>query len=151
MEKNNPMTIQQLTSGTVRTATTAWDQDHPTRFRAAFSTVQGDDRSVHLGIFSDNRLQCVVTLVPRALGIYEVHLSAQKGAVVSDLLPAFFSIRQRLFGELGVREITGWVPRLHRGIRRVAQWMGFRESGVTVLKMTNNRLTEELQVVLTNG
>lgn len=141
------MHISQLTPDTARTVTTLWNDAHPRRFRAHFSTVQGADTNVYLGIFRDSSLQCVVTLQPHAPGIYEVHLSTAKGAVVAELLPAFLSIRQQLFAELGVREINGWVPRLHWGIRRLAEQAGFVESGVSLLSMVNGRLTEELQVI----
>lgn len=142
------MHITQVPPDVVHTVTSGWQTDHPPRFAAAFSTVNSADTSVHLGIFIDSSLSCVVTLEPRARGIYEVHLALKRGLTVAELLPAFFSIRQQLFGQLNVKEISGWVPLLHKGIHRVAASVGFKPSGASLLQMVGSRLTEWRQWVL---
>ena len=142
------MNIVHLSEDTAVSEMERWQVDQPPRFNAAFSTVAQSDDSVHLGIFSDSHLQSVVTLQPRGPGIYEVHLAMRKGAAVTELLPAFLSIRTQLFGQLGVREISGWVPTLHWGVRKVAEQVGFTESGATLLQMIGSRLTEWKQLIL---
>lgn len=142
------MHIIQLPYTAAQQATVGWADTHPTHFAATFSTVAADDTAIHLGIIRDRDLLCVVTLRPAGKGIYELHLAVKRGQAVTELLPAFFSIREQLFNQLGVKELSGWVPRLHVGIKRVAHSVGFRESGASLLQLTGTRLTEWQQLIL---
>lgn len=122
----------------------------PARTLALLSPVDifGPAEQVHLGIFNDTSLRAVITLEARGRGLYEVHLAVQRGQGISNLLPAFFSIRHQLFEELAVKELIGWVPTLHTGIQKLAAIVGFQWTGATLLQMNNNRLTEWRQLSL---
>lgn len=151
MEKDHSvgsMRIAQLKSPIAHSAMEEWRSDQPSLFRAVFPTVSDESTDIYLGIYRDAELQSVITLQPRAKGVYEVHLALKRGVGAAQLLPAFFSVRQQLFGNLAVREICGWVPTLHLGIQRLATQVGFFWNGVTLLQLRGKRLVEWRQLIL---
>lgn len=145
------MRIGQLTSDAAGPAISGWQAGYPPHVAQLFQTTDpfGPAEPIYLGIFDGGHLLSVVTLAPRAKGVYEVHLALKKGQAVAKLLPAFLSIRAQLFGQLNVRELVGWVPTMHRGIRQLAATVGFQPTGATLLQtMSGRRLVEWQQLAM---
>jgi hypothetical protein len=66
-------------------------------------------------------------------GVFNVHVSAKRGASVDVMLEAACMLRDHLF-KTGAQVLHGWVARFNRGVIRLGEHAGFHRDGVRMFK-----------------
>lgn len=122
-----------------------WREKYPRSLRDAtavdsvetFEEFLGQARGARadIGIF-DNELIGCVSLQWQAEGVYEIHLSAKRGAKLEQLIEPCLSIQKTLFDDLNARFIFAFTPEWNRGVILLAIAMGMERDGVRRIKGT---------------
>jgi RimJ/RimL family protein N-acetyltransferase len=138
----------------------AWTADSPVWFRQmdkVFPETFGDYHlrafdtgEINYGIFSDG-LVGLFTVCHCGSGVFNVHVSAKRGASVDVMLEAACMLRDHLF-KTGAQVLHGWVARFNRGVIRLGEHAGFHRDGVRMFKgECRGRVIEWVHLVSTRA
>lgn len=125
----------------------AWEVLAPRWFRDAdkvfgpptledFIQSSGEDNRATFGIF-ENDLIGIIILTLRGNGIIEADLMAKPGCSPFAILEGAIGLRDRIFEDLGAREIMCWLAKKNIPTRRLCCILGFRETGITLIRGTH--------------
>jgi hypothetical protein len=90
---------------------------------------------VDIGVF-DGNLIAKVALHLVARNTYEVSLEASRNVNLEAIIIAGCLIRDQLFGWYGAELAVMWVLTRHTGMHRIVHAIGFKPTGVTMLRRT---------------
>lgn len=88
-----------------------------------------------IGIFEDELIGCV-TLDWKAEKVYEIHLSAKRGARLEQMIEPCLSIQKTIFEDLRARFIFAFTPEWNRGTILLATTLGLEPDGVRRIRGT---------------
>lgn len=109
-----------------------------------------DAGEINYGIF-DGGLVGLLTINDCGHGVFNVHVSAKRGASIDAMFEATSMLRDHLF-EIGAQVLHGWVARFNRGVIRLGEYAGFRKDGIRMLKGTcRGRVIEWVHLISTRA
>jgi hypothetical protein len=111
-----------------------WSADAPVRFRRvlavevkgaeAFLAHANQPNVTNFGIWLDGEIAALLQFTEHAPGIYESHLSAQRGANLTTLTDACGDVMDYLFGECSAALLFVWVWKRNRPVIQLCQDCG---------------------------
>lgn len=108
------------------------------------------DRRIDVGVFVGSTLIACVTMTLTAKDTYEVHFEASRQADPAVVVAAGRVIRDQMFA-YGTQLAYTYTPRWNRTVLAINNALGFRPSGVIMLRGTcRGRLIEWLQYQVKN-
>lgn len=108
-----------------------------------------DTHRIDIGVFDGPEFVADVILTLRAKGVYEVHFEAAPHADPTMVIEAGCAIRDQMFGEYDMRTAYTWTPKWNRGVLRINKALGFKPTGVKMLRGTaRKRLVDWVQFEL---
>lgn len=87
-----------------------------------------------VGIFENDKIAGLLTLVLQGNGIYEAHIRVSKECDTIAFAAWARIIRSQLFRDLGAYEIFGQIPRFNAGAINLAEQCGLYRDGMTVIQ-----------------
>ncbi len=102
-----------------------------------------EDNRATFGVF-DNELIGLIILTLKGSGI-EVDFMAKPRCDVGKLLIGAMSLRDKVFDDLGVKELYVWTPKKNVPMRRFCATLGFHDTGLRILKGTYRERVIEWQ------
>lgn len=124
----------------VLTEAWSWRDDAPKWFRESLDIfketfdeyMNAVPSELHYGVF-DERAIAVIRLIEAEPYVFNIHLSARRGAEFDTLVVAGAALRDYLF-ENGVKGFFGWLPTINRGVARLYRSLGFTDTGLRIYK-----------------
>lgn len=89
-------------------------------------------KETNIGLFNETML-ALFTIQAEGEGCFQVHVNAKPDAPVTEMIAAAIQLRDLLFRQ-GAMEVYGFVAERNRPLRRFAELVGFRFSGVSIFK-----------------
>lgn len=89
----------------------------------------------NVGLFSDfsGIMQALFTIQSEGDGCFQVHVNARPHAETSMLVAAAIQLKEWLF-QAGAKEVFGYVAERNRPLKKFAEQVGFKFSGVSIFK-----------------
>jgi len=97
---------------------------------------------LHYGVFVADQATAVVRLIEAFPWVFNIHLAARRRTPLETLVEAGSKLRDFLYSQ-GVQGFYGYIPAQNRGIIRLYEALGFRDSGIRCFKgATHGRVIE---------
>jgi hypothetical protein len=137
-----------------------WESSAPSWFKSAGRVfgpptfedfIQGskEENRATFGIF-EKELIGLIILTLRNKESIEVDLTTKPRCSPAAILEAAIALRDRIFEDLQTEELYVWIPRKNFPTRRLCSILGFRETGLTLIRGTyRNRVIEWLHLSIT--
>lgn len=120
-----------------------WDLDAPLWYRQADAVFGEQEKEDFLALLTDSTVALIGIFTPELIGVIvmklitrehlEAHLLARRGADSLAIVLAGCQIRDDMFAQ-GAKEVFVWVASRNRHVRRICEQIGFRATGLEMLK-----------------
>ncbi len=97
----------------------------------SFKQLWADCREIY-GLFDDERLLAVIYIAYLGPASINVHISVIDKLPEADLVRFFVSVKNKKVIE-GITEITGWILKQNKGMRRTGEAAGFAFNGCRMI------------------
>jgi hypothetical protein len=119
----------------------SWDADYPQWYRDLEKVShwpleqflkEAPDRA-DLGVFDDEKLVALISIIRRGVGVFEGHVWAKRGSKIQELAGATRWVIERLIEDLQMRFGYVWVAKRNLPIKQMCIMANLRFDGSTVI------------------
>lgn len=122
----------------------AWNTNAPRWMRDCLKVYEADDLAEFLrraadparadvGVWQDDQFTGMITLILRAVGIYEAYLAAKRGSSLDPLGDAIEDVKAVLT-RYGMVQTFVWIAAQNRAILNLCEAAGFNSTGLEMYK-----------------
>lgn len=119
----------------------SWYADSDSLFRPdsieRYLELTYNENQVDVGVFEGEMIG-LITFDCKGNGVFEIRLSAKRGASLETLTEAAYQVRHQIFS-IGAKLGIVWIAKRNRSVIKLCERIGFVKDGLTMYRGTHSR------------